>query len=69
MKILEFLQEDNGRFSSARLFAFLVTLSTIVDWQHAIWTVGKWIPEYQTIGLVLGVLGIKFAQKSKEHQG
>jgi hypothetical protein len=63
-KILEFLEESNGRFSSSRLFALLVTIATIVDWMHAVFTDGVWTPEWQTIGMVLGVLGFKVAQKS-----
>ena len=67
MKILEFLQENNGRFSSSRLFALLITVSTIVDWMHAVFTSdGIWKPEWQTIAMVLGVLGFKVAQKFKE---
>ena len=67
MKILEFLQEKNGQFSSARLFALLVTIGTIVDWMHAVFTGdGVWKPEWQTITMVLGVLGFKVAQKFKE---
>ncbi len=67
MKILEFLQEKNGQFSSSRLFATLVTIGTIVDWMHAVFTGdGVWKPEWQTIAMVLGVLGFKVAQKFKE---
>ena len=67
MKILEFLQENNGRFSSSRLFALLITVGTIVDWMHAVFTSdGIWKPEWQTIAMVLGVLGFKVAQKFKE---
>ena len=68
MKIFEFLQESNGRFSSARLFAFLVTITTIIDWLHAVFTTadGIWRPQWQTIGMVLGVLGFKVVQKFKE---
>jgi hypothetical protein len=60
-KPAEFLEESNGQFSSKRLFTFLVVLSTIVDWQHAIWgtATGIWTPTVQTIGLVLGVLGFQ----------
>ena len=67
MKVLEFLQEKNGQFSSSRLFALLVTIGTIVDWMHAVFTGdGVWKPEWQTIAMVLGVLGFKVAQKYKE---
>ncbi len=68
MRILEFLQESNGQFSSSRLFALLVTVATIVDWMHAVFasTNGVWAPQWQTISMVLGVLGFKVAQKFKE---
>ena len=68
MRILEFLQESNGQFSSSRLFALLVTVATIVDWMHAVFTDGVWRPEWQTISMVLGVLGFKVAQKYKEQK-
>ena len=70
-KLAEFFQEANGQFSSTRLFAFMVTFSTIIDWQHAVWVDGGgvWNPNFQTIGMVLGVLGFKFASKFKEPNG
>ena len=67
-KILEFLQESNGQFSSSRLFMLLVAISAIIDWQHAVWTHGIWQPEWTTIGMVLGVLGFKIAQKPFEEK-
>lgn len=68
MRVFEFLKEKNGQFSSSRLFMLLVALSAIIDWQHAIWTTvdGIWRPEWTTIGMVLGVLGFKIAQKPFE---
>ncbi|MCK5823563.1 MAG: hypothetical protein KAG95_06140 [Bacteroidales bacterium] len=70
MKILEFFKESNGNYSSARLFAFLVTITTIIDWLHAVFTTsdGIWRPQWQTIGMVLGVLGFKVVQKFKENK-
>ncbi len=68
MKILEFFQESDGGLSSARLFAFLVTVATIIDWMHAVFTVGTWNPEWQTIGMILGVLGFKVLQKPFENK-
>ena len=65
-KYLEFLSEQNGSLSSTRLFMFLICLSIIVDYQHAVWTIGVWHPDWQTIGLALGALGFKVAQKGKE---
>ncbi len=68
MKILEFLQDNDGRFSSTRLFMLLVALGGMVDWMNAVFTTsdGIWQPEYQTIGLILGVLGFKIVQKRNE---
>ncbi len=65
-KLLEFLSESNGSLSSTRLFMFLIVVSIIVDYQHAIWTVGIWHPDWQTIGLALGTLGFKVWQKGSE---
>ncbi len=66
MNILDFLREANGTLSSARLFMFLICLSVIIDYQHAVWTTGIWHPDWQTIGLVLGALGFKVWQKGYE---
>jgi hypothetical protein len=66
MKILEFLKENNGVFSSARLFMLLVAFSAIIDWQHAVWTSGLWQPTWQTVGLICGTLGFKVLQHKGE---
>lgn len=66
MKIFEFLQGENGIFSSTRLFMLLVCLSCIVDWQHAVWTVGKWSPELDVLMFIGAVLGIKVWEKKNE---
>ncbi len=57
MKILEFLQENNGQFSSQRLFSFLITFAIVTDYMHAVFTVGVWNPSLDLIGLFLIVLG------------
>jgi len=44
------------------------TFATIIDWMHAVFTIGKWDPEWTTIGMVLGVLGFKIAQKPFEEK-
>ena len=67
MKIVEFLQEDNGSYSSTRLLTLLIVISAIIEWQHAIWTMGGiWHPDWSTVGLIAGVLGFKVLQKGKE---
>lgn len=67
MKIFEFLQENNGGFSSTRLLTLLIVISAIIEWQHAIWMLdGIWHPDWSTVGLIAGVLGFKVLQKDKE---
>jgi hypothetical protein len=66
LKIFEFLKEDNGTYSSTRLFALMIVLSAIVEWQKNVWTVGLWHPDYLVVGLIAGVLGIKVLQKKVE---
>ncbi len=68
MKFLEFFKDGTGQFSSSRLFMLLVCISAIIDWQHAIWTVGLWSPSFQTVGMILGVLGFKVAQTYQENK-
>lgn len=63
INFLEFLQESNGQLSSARLFALLICLSFIVDYQRVIWTGGQFNPSATVIGVVLGAMGLKVAQK------
>lgn len=65
-KLLQFLQEHNGDFSSKRLFAFSIVVSTIIDYQHAIWTIGSWHPDLGVIGLTLGSIGAVAAGKLAE---
>ncbi len=68
-RLSEFLQEANGQFSSARLFALLVVFGYIVDWMHTIWILQqKWDPAPTSIGMVAGVLGFKVWQKFGEEK-
>lgn len=68
-KIFEFLKEDNGTFSSTRLFSFMIITTAVIDWNHAIFVLGGvWTPSYQTVGLIAGVLGFKVLQKSAEQK-
>ena len=69
MKLLSFLQEDNGGISSMRLFSCVTIICMAVDWMHAVFTVGKWEPDIALIGLVLGTITAKVAQKPFEQKG
>lgn len=64
--LLQFLKDGAGYYSSTRLFMLLVCIASIVDWMHAVFTVGIWSPEYQTIALIVGTLGLKVAQSKVE---
>jgi len=64
--LLQFLKDGEGHYSSTRLFMLLVCISSIVDWMHAVFTVGVWSPEYQTIALIVGTLGLKVVQSKVE---
>lgn len=67
--LFSFLQEDNGGISSMRLFSFVTILCMAIDWMHAVFTVGKWSPDIALIGLVLGTITAKVAQKPFESKG
>ena len=57
MKVLQFLQEQNGQLSSKRLFSFLIVLAVTTDYMHAVWTVGSWHPDLALIGILITVIG------------
>lgn len=68
MKCFEFLQEANGDISSTRIFTFIIVCCTMTDYMHAIFTVGSWHPDVQTVGLLLGAIGAKVVQKFGEQK-
>jgi len=68
LNIFEFLKEDNGTYSSTRLFALLIVISAIIEWQKNVWTIGLWHPDIYVVGLITGVLGIKVLQKKVENE-
>ena len=51
MKILEFLQEENGQFSSSRLLAFLMAVAMIVDYMYSVFmtTAHTWRPDLNLV--------------------
>ena len=61
MKILQFIQEPDGKYSSKRLMSFCAVLGIMTDWMYAVFTMGKWSPEWQTIAFVTVVLGYQTA--------
>jgi ABC-type transporter Mla subunit MlaD len=65
-KWMEFFQENNGRLSSARLMAFLATLSFVVWWQVAVWRTGDFNPGWTITAFTLAAVGLKTAQKFAE---
>ncbi len=65
-KLLEFLQEDNGGYSSMRLFSLVSIVCMAVDWMHTIFTGGHYAPDPSLVALVLGPLTAKVVQKKFE---
>lgn len=66
MKILEFLQDDKGQFSNARLANFLIVLSFVADWVAHIARSADFNPSFSIVGIVTAIMGIKVAQKFAE---
>ncbi len=67
MKIKEFFQESNGRFSAARLFSLFVCFAAIIDWMYSVFNCGVWQPSNQTVAIIIASLCLKVIQKGKEN--
>jgi len=66
MKFLEFLQDDNGRYSFSRLATFSMILWFLADWTvHIVRNVG-FDPSLAVVGLIAAGLGFKAWQKKFE---
>lgn len=65
-RFVEFLEEDNGKLSSSRLFSFMIIMSFIFNWVHDIIVIGNFKPDYLIIGLIFGLLGVKILNKKVE---
>jgi hypothetical protein len=65
-RIFEFVKDQNGQFSSTRIFAFSIIGTALYEWYSAIWQAGIWHPNATTVGLVMGVLGMKVMKKDQE---
>ena len=59
MKLTEFFENSNGRFSSTRLFSLLVCFTFNFVWIYSTIKYGNYNPSIEIIGVVVGVLGIK----------
>ena len=66
MKIFQFLQEDNGVFSSVRLLMFLSVLMFCLDWLMHIVHSTVYDPPYSIIGFMFGIFSMKVVQKFAE---
>lgn len=65
-KVLEFLQDNKGQFSNARLANLLIVLSFVADWITHIVRGGAFDPSVTIVGLVCTIMGIKAAQRVVE---
>lgn len=66
MKLLELIQDAEGNLSSTRVVMFLMGISGVISWQHAVWTTGQWAPSITEVSIILGSMGIKTLQKKFE---
>lgn len=64
-RILEFLENESGRFSSTRLFMLLVCFTSITDWLYSVFTIGKWSPDNSVLLFITTVLGLKIFENKK----
>lgn len=68
LKFSEFLQEDNGGQSCARLNAFMVTSAAVFDW---VWNTihgEQWNPSITVAGILIAAWGAKVVQKRFEEK-
>ena len=67
-KLLEFLQEDNGGYSSMRLFSLVGIVCMATDWMYTIFHGGHYSPDPSLVALVLGPITAKVVQKKFEEK-
>lgn len=61
------MQDDKGNPSSKRVATMLIVASFIIEWQHAIWTLGgTYNPNWTTVSLIAAALGITMFGKKYE---
>ena len=66
MKLLDFLKDKNGNFSSVRLYSLFIVVAFVVDWMHAVFTKGMYNPSWSLISLVGAIIGVKVLQTKFE---
>lgn len=68
MKFLQFLQEENGQFSSARLLQFLIAIAMVVDYMYSVFaTVAhSWHPDMNLVLILITVVTGKVVGKFAE---
>jgi hypothetical protein len=66
MKFLTFFEDNSGGFSSARLFAFIITITFCIDYWAHIYRDQPFDPSWTIVGVVLGSIGLKVAQRFGE---
>ena len=65
-KIIEMLSGENG-ISTVRVASMLILLFVMINWTYLTWKTGVKQPlSWEEIGIVLGALGIKVAQRPFE---
>lgn len=65
-KLFEFLQEENGGLSTARLIPVIISCAVIFKYVWQTVTVGNANFTVEEITLLLGAFGIKVGQKAME---
>lgn len=65
--IFKILCDDTGNPSSKRTATMLLVASFLIEWQHAVWTVGgTFRPDWTTVSLIAAALGITMWGKKYE---
>lgn len=65
-KLLEFFQDNNGYYSSTRLFMLLTCFTFIFAWIYSIIYYGKYEPSIELLLFVATVLGVKAIEGIKK---
>jgi len=66
MKILQFVQEDNGNFSASRLAFLAYTFVLVAQLGITAWRGGVFAPSDNTVWILMALMGGKVVQKFGE---